>query len=111
MAGNSGGELLEQVGAIPGLLELADGGDDDIIVYALGVDPDGGRACGGVGGGGGGEGGGVWAASDGRGAGLAGEAAGGRDDGAGAASLCERFNFLEGGGRSGERRLSPSRQQ
>lgn len=43
---------------------------------------------------GGGDGGGVWAARDGRGrAGLAG-------DGAGAASLCDLFNFLEGGGRA-----------
>src|SRR5580658_421969 len=44
MAGNGGGELLEQVGAITGLLELVDSGDDDIVVDALGVDPDGGRA-------------------------------------------------------------------
>jgi hypothetical protein len=48
---------------------------------------------------GGGEGGGVWAAKDGRGrAGLAGEATTG-GDWAGAASLCDRFNFLDGGGR------------
>jgi hypothetical protein len=48
---------------------------------------------------GGGEGGGVWAARLGRGrAGLAGEAAAG-SDAAGTASLCDRFIFLEGGGR------------
>jgi hypothetical protein len=48
---------------------------------------------------GGGEGGGVWAARLGRGrAGLAGEEATG-SDGAGAPSLCDRFNFFEGGGR------------
>ena len=47
---------------------------------------------------GGGEGGGVWARL-GRGrAGLAGEAAAG-SDAAGAASLCDRFSFLDGGGR------------
>ena len=49
MAGDGRGELLEQVGAIPRLLELADGGNDDIVVYALGVDPDGRRVRGGAG--------------------------------------------------------------